>query len=320
MTIGPKEEAVQFYETNYTCIGPKFTRQGSKKYLGSKRNRTCRFCGKDKSSTTFKSKAHAIPEFLGNNSIFSNYECDTCNSFFGKGIENDLGNWTKPDRTLCRIRGKRGVPSIKKIGSEQGWRIDYGATGFHIKDYEIEPNFVIDEKRCQLKFQLARDVYTPVAVLKAFVKIGLTLLPPEEIENFQIALSWIQNSVHTSQFVRKFPVIHTFFPGPMPNTLTDIKIFRRKEFVEELPYAFFILGFGNHLYQVFYPCPDLDKALDGKEISIPPFQASNKPDPVKYGAERVRPIDLCGRQPISGEKFPVTFRFEHLKVTTNGSN
>ena len=70
----------------------------------------------DESSTTFKHDALAIPEFLGNKRIFANYECDSCNQFFGSGIETDLGNWTKPSRTFARIRGKRGVPSIKEGG------------------------------------------------------------------------------------------------------------------------------------------------------------------------------------------------------------
>jgi hypothetical protein len=58
---------------------------------------------------------------LGNKSVESTYECDACNEIFGKGIENDLGNWSKPMRTLARIRGKSGVPTIKKTGDAPGW-------------------------------------------------------------------------------------------------------------------------------------------------------------------------------------------------------
>src|SRR5574337_1753387 len=54
-----------------------------------KRERTCRFCNavfsKDEK---FKSKAHLIPESLGNDHIFSDFECDRSNALFSK-YEND---------------------------------------------------------------------------------------------------------------------------------------------------------------------------------------------------------------------------------------
>ena len=102
-------------------------------FLGDKNDRVCRLCGADESQTTFKIEAHAIPELLGNKSVFTHYECDDCNRFFGSGIENDMGNWTKPSRTFARIRGKVGVPSIKRDRTQQRWRIDHDASGFHIK-------------------------------------------------------------------------------------------------------------------------------------------------------------------------------------------
>lgn len=73
-------------------------------------------------------KAHAIPEMLGNKSIISFYECDTCNGFFGSGIETDLGNWSKPSRTFSFIRGKNNIPSIKQFygnDKRKGWVIKF---------------------------------------------------------------------------------------------------------------------------------------------------------------------------------------------------
>ena len=310
-----QEQAVAFYEMNYACSEPLFLWPEKRLFLGSRNDRRCRFCGIDEPKTTFRLNAHAIPELLGNKSIFSNYECDTCNQLFGRGIENDLGNWTKPSRTFARMRGKSGVPSLKKGGSGRGWRIDYGTTGFHFKDYESDPHFVVDEERRQLRFVLTRDVFTPTAVLKAFVKIGLTLLPPEELVNFQEALSWIRDPDHTKRFVTEFPMVHTFQPGPMPNELVVAMIMRRKPSVEELPYAFLILGFGNDVYQVFLPCPERDSALHGKKLTIPAYPTPGGPDPRKYGKTRVELIDLCGRYPMRGETVPITLGFEHMEVS-----
>jgi len=52
---------------------------------------------------------------LVNKSLFTAYECDMCNDDFGKGIEQDLGNWSKPKRTMARIRGKSGVPTLNEV-------------------------------------------------------------------------------------------------------------------------------------------------------------------------------------------------------------
>ena len=90
---------------------------GMKLMLGSgERPRHCRFCGKDEPTVTFKDEAHAFPAAFGNTGLFSNYECDACNHLFGEGIENHLGNWTKPMRTLSQIRGRSGVPTIRSLG------------------------------------------------------------------------------------------------------------------------------------------------------------------------------------------------------------
>ena len=50
-----------------------------------KNKRRCIYCGGflgDNKRTTFKEKAHAIPEALGNKKFIQNEECDSCNSFF----------------------------------------------------------------------------------------------------------------------------------------------------------------------------------------------------------------------------------------------
>lgn len=65
-------------------------------YLGNKIQRVCRFCGKNKNEVSFKKKAHVIPEGIGNKKLFSLSECDSCNSFYGNTIENDLNNLLSP--------------------------------------------------------------------------------------------------------------------------------------------------------------------------------------------------------------------------------
>lgn len=259
------------------------------------------FCGKQPPEVTFSKVAHAIPELLGNKSIESAYECDTCNKNFGEGIENDLGNWSKPTRTLIRIRGKSGVPTLKKGGDKPGWRIEYDQSRLNITSYEDDPICEVDEENKQVTFKLRRDSYTPVAVLKAFMKIGLTLLPENEIGNFSGLMAWVREADHSKSYLNTCPVIYAFQPGPMPNDLIAALILRRKDTVTGYPYAFLILGYGNEVFQVPLPSEMHDGQMNGQSISIYPFPVPGHPDPARYGEPKRAVLDLMSSQVRKGE-------------------
>ena len=74
---------------------------------------------------------------IGNKSLLTYYECDDCNRSFGQGCENDFGNWSLPMRTMSRINGKEGIPSLKQ-GPGNAWRVDEHATGLKINVEETE--------------------------------------------------------------------------------------------------------------------------------------------------------------------------------------
>ena len=294
------DDSNAFYETHYDVIGSWLLRPGTKVMLGDRSSRQCRFCGKTPPAATFKKVAHAIPEALGNKSIESAYECDVCNETFGQGIENDLGNWSKPMRTLARIRGKNGVPTLKK-GSNGGWRIEYGDRGFQISSYEDDPIYSIDETARKITFTLKRDPYTPVAVLKAFMKIGLTLLPENEIANFPHGMRWICDPDHGRQFAEDFPLIYTFRPGPVTSDVLVAMTLRRKAGVTGFPYCYLVLGYGNEVFQVQIPSEQRDGDMNGQAYSIRAFPVPNAPDPALYGAPKTGLLRLNSREQVRGE-------------------
>lgn len=292
MAIGTEFEAsCKFYEENYEEIRQWFLKPGNKVILGDRNNQVCRFCGKLSPEVTFNSAAHAIPEAMGNKTLFTAYECDTCNQGFGTGIENDFGNWSKPMRTFAQIVGKNGVPTIKTKKGDS--RIELGPNGFDIKQYETDPILEIDEEKKTVTFRLRRDPYTPVAVLKAFVKMGLSLLPEEEMPNFRTALSWIRNSNHQVSLVAKCPMMYTFVPGPRPFDIVLI-LLRRKRDDFRVPYATFVLAYGNEVLQVFLPSPERDHHINHQQITIRPFPNPYDVIPSEFGPLKHGLIDLTG--------------------------
>ena len=76
--------------------------------------RRCRFCGKTQSEATFRDEAHVIPFGLGNRTLLSRGECDSCNHRFGETIEIALQDFVGPLRTLSGIRGRNGFPTYRR--------------------------------------------------------------------------------------------------------------------------------------------------------------------------------------------------------------
>lgn len=313
--------AADFYDKHYAASEPIMLSPGMPKLtLGNPQQpRRCRFCGKSEPEVTFKDDAHALPAAFVKSGLHSHYECDACNHLFGEGIENQLGNWSKPLRTLSRIKGRNGVPTIKQPGPDKGWRIEYSeTTGFDLKEYEDNPVFTVDEEAKQLRFELHRDTYIPVAVLKVLVKIGLTLLPDDETQHFTEAFQWIRDPDHSKPFLSQFPVLRTFIPGPMPNDLMMLMILRRRRTVTNVPYAFYVLGFGNIVLQVFLPSPSQDQSINGQTLDLRPFPT---PALEGFGRPRTSSETLTGHQPVKGEKMPVIFGFDSVsKVELNTGN
>jgi hypothetical protein len=305
-----RDDAITFYETHYDILGSWLLRPGDKVMLGDKKNRLCRFCGKRPPEVKFRKVAHAIPEALGNKSMESACECDPCNEMFGQGIENDLGNWSKPMRTFARIRGKSGVPTLKKGSGAPGWRIEYSNNGFKISSYEDDPLYEIDEANKNITFKLKRDPYTPVAVLKAFMRIGLALLPDDEVENFPHLIAWVRDTDHSHHFADRCPIIYSFQPGPMPNDLIAAFILRRKPGVTGVPYAFLVLGYGNEIFQVNLPSQRQDAAINGDSVLIHAFPTPGSPDPARFGPPGCTLLDLTGREMVRGEVVPIAVGYE----------
>jgi hypothetical protein len=227
---------------------------GHKQYLGPQKPATCRFCGKSTPEITFKHKAHAIPELLGNRQLIITDECDSCNSFFAEELEDHLGKFLKPFRTIGMVKGKTGYPSyLSAKGSD---RIDISSsTSFNFFHSE-DSGFIVDapEKK-ELTVNLLIERHIPAAAFKALIKVALSVMPQSDLKDFSDALRWIRQPTHTHMLVRPLTVLASFVPGfkPFPNTF--ILLLRKKSDspLSELPACQLVLGFGNLLLQLTVP-------------------------------------------------------------------
>lgn len=297
-------EATLFYAKNYDLKIWRVGRSSSGKvFLGSATNRKCRFCRRSEPDVSFRNNAHAIPEALGNNTIFSNYECDVCNQEFGETIENDFGNWFLPRRMLAGLKGKNEYPKIKSRDRKS--RLDWRDTGLHVDNADESDFFIADEESKTLQLNLDVPSYTPVNVWRAFVKMGISLVEESRYRYFSDAVAWVKGDLKPNERVRTWPIQSYAMPGPSKITDVTIAMLYRNNDWLKLPYAMLLINYGIHSFQVHIPSSAKDFMVEDGGIDMPLVPMFSAVDIKQYGVPQLIELDLSGDQVVKGERFTV---------------
>lgn len=266
--IGTTEtiSALKYYDENYDIIPipcpDKLT------FIETKKEYVCRFCSKDKTQTTFRKKAHAIPELLGNKTLCSKNECDACNEHFGRHLEDHLAKYLMPYNSLMQIVGKNKVPKYKdsemRIESENGKP--------HIK-HKNSKNVQFDLKNKTLNIQMQTQKLIPIRVYKAFLKMALSVMPEDELVNFDETIKYVCEEDKDRVSKGLSAMLVTFTPGVKPYDKIMNIVLKRKNENPEVPYMQYVLAYGNFIFQIMIPSLKKDEFLfkNKKTITIKPF-------------------------------------------------
>jgi hypothetical protein len=220
-------------------------------------SRKCRFCGRGSTEAGFRELAHAVPDFLGNLSIFSLNECDDCNAYFGRECEDDLSKATMLQRTLAGVPRKKSPRSTFKSNDGE-LRIDADGHAIHIQ--VPAPNSVDDlmvDGKLPESIPLLGDTrsqpYVPIRASMALVKIACSICPKEELAQCRGATEWVRGRQHAT--IGSFPVSYGYTPGAFDERVSHVTLLRRKDDGPE-PYLWCVVQFRNFRYQVLVPfCP-----------------------------------------------------------------
>jgi hypothetical protein len=251
-----------------------------KRRLTPKKERKCRFCKAVYSEKEkFKTKAHLFPKLLGNENLFSDFECDTCNSFFGEN-ENHLANFLGLPRAMTFIKGKRSKLKFESPDETLIIKRDpneYETPKFIIESYGEENNHVsIDDANKKITIHTVRHSYNPLKVYKAFLKMGISILPQHYIDDYEIAIAILNSKKKNEELNNPFFKMDMYFhPGPaFPSPLAIL--FEKRDKKQAFPMHIFCLMFHNYTYQLVLPLNNQDKWMyDGKITvtvpNMPPF-------------------------------------------------
>lgn len=224
----------------------------------------CRFCDRESPIVSFNNDAHAIPESTGNRTLFTKYECDECNHEFGRGsgIEGHFGRWSNLHRSILSVEGKTGLPDMAMKGGYI--KVLPDQTEIKIPHASLV-RFTTENRECHLT--LTSPTYIPVAVIKAFNKMALTVMPEAELENFKHLVQWLKNPDHSVPPSGQFTGLTATF-GPNDSEGGYCLLLRRRVNDGAKPAMTFVLSFGQSRYQIFLA--DRQQSLGGS-INAAPF-------------------------------------------------
>lgn len=240
---------------------------------GSEQDRLCRFCRRGKPEVAFSAEAHAIPAFFGNNSVFSNNECNACNHLLANNFEDHLGKWTSYQRSLVGVNGRK-KPTFKSY--DGSLRADRGENGVHIKltNTNSVPADALKDINGPFEYTLPADgvsqPYVPLRAAMALIKIGCSICPLSLLSQCEPAIDWLMN--RKGARLSYYPILYAFTPGTIADAASEVTLINRID-DEQIPFFWIILQYKNFRLQTFIPfCPKdtnwLREGIGGKLTTV----------------------------------------------------
>jgi len=225
-------------------IEVKYNDPQNKQHLTGNVVKKCRFCHKEFPETKFKSTAHAIPEFMGNKSLISKFECDSCNEYFSQ-FENEFANFMLPFNTLAGTISKGNkIPKYKS-----------GLEIFHDDNKTININNFPNEltsNRKELELSIDIPTYIPEFIYRSLIKIGLTLIPEDQIDDYNETIEWLMNIDRATIF----PGSMAFNIFPFSSRIDNIRcniLSRKGTNKRKIPKTLLLISYQNFSFQTFFP-------------------------------------------------------------------
>lgn len=227
------------------------------KFSKTIQNKICRFCNQSTPTVSFNNEPHFIPQLLGRNNFSSNIECDSCNDIFAR-FETDLSTFISPFTSLVNVKTKNGVPTFKSrkenIEKSTTVKVEENNRSFFVENLS---DFVIDRELNEATFTVRRQKANSINIYKALARIGILLMPKEDVPNYTEFIDWLINK---NDFYNKIPLlvirnmlVDKYYEIPSvqlykikdPNLTDKLKpqfvlIVRAANLIFQLPYPMFV--------------------------------------------------------------------------------
>lgn len=275
----------------------------------------CRFCGRSYPEVTFKKVAHAISHMVENRHLKSDYECDVCNGEFAV-YETDYSAFMNLYHTMFHIHGKGGIPKFKNGSSNfSNIEVDKSET-LRINVKEGEESLIIWEEEDKAKNTIkvvGNRTYTPQNVLKAIIKMALTIAPKDEMPYLRHTIDWLKNRPCSGGIA---PVIMRFYRSSLPFTSCFL-LQKKSNVTEPCPQYLFALAYKNIVIQTAVPFVEADGQYKNQKITYPYFPTSLDVDQKPF---LVKTENFAGTDKIRGERVDLALHYDRVDVSIPDTN
>lgn len=232
-----------------------------------KSKRCCIYCG-NKGEKNFIEKAHAIPEALGNE-VIQNEECDECNSYFAKNIEEDFTNFLSFPRVIYGIDGKNGKPTMEYNDAEIAAKyLDFSKTELDwgrfngVKEIAKDMSkykgaVILDEANSVTNAGLNLvniKAVKPINIYRTLCKSVIGVVDNKIRKNFKETIKWLRYDQHKDE---KLPMISVCSNARICKT-PQLMIYIKNNEKTELPYCFADFRIANFSFLFVIPFVDKD--------------------------------------------------------------
>lgn len=269
--------------------------------------RKCRFCGKGKPDVKFKKMAHAISHMVGNRVLKSTYECDSCNALFSK-YESEYSNYMNFYHTMFHVEGKGGTPKYKRRPNDFS-NIEALDKNISIQLRQGEESLIewgdLEKKLKRIKIKGKRS-YIPEYVLKAVIKMAISIAPKEEMPFLKDTIEWLMGEKKEGKLPELFIRIYEK-PALQPYCCLLKKTSR---YYLLRPSYFFVLAYSNLVIQVPIPFVFNDRTERPQVLRYPYYPAIQDMKNTKYSKGM---INLSGKEKVKGEDVWMTVSYSHVE-------
>lgn len=188
--------------------------------------------------------------------------------------------------------------------SKAAWKDVQGEKVFVMRDTTDNITVSIDLAAKTIRRSGEVPTHVPMAVFKCFVKMAISIMPPEEVSNFKETIAWITNKEHVNFYPpsieKKLFVRYRMIPGFNVTKFPCCILYRRKESAWRGPYMLFLLTYGCFAYLIEVPT-----AHDGTyhHVAAIPFPV------LPFVTSDEGFIDLSSPEKISGQRQTIEYQF-----------
>ena len=301
------ERAIKFFD-HYSIKKVIDCSMDNRAILKRPSQRICRFCGLAYGAGSFKSDAHLISSFLGNKNMFSDFECDNCNSLFSR-YESNLDNFIGPLRMFWETKEIKLKSSDKKAVIKN---INfYNEPNFKSisRDDTSDSTFEFNRDAGKTTVKLVKHSYIPILVYKSILKFALSCLDEKEIEDYKLAIKLLlSNDLHVNGapniLIYSLPIAQGYHT---PFALIYQKVIPN----ENLCTHVFALSFMNYVYQIVIPLNRNDLRFYNTNIDVlygvPMFSDKEVADTIQISEFA---LDMARTDTVKAEEQVFSFEYD----------